>query len=125
MNSELLEAARPGLEARHRGDIDALAALLDPEVQLTWWEAGDWDCRGREAVLALLRERTQQGAGAAEIELIDAGSDAIVAARKQAVIDGPQAGLRPATVITFRNGLAISMRQFRSCEEALAAVERK
>jgi hypothetical protein len=34
----------------------------------------------------------------------------------------PRASFRPATLITFRDGLAISMRQFRSHEDALAAV---
>jgi ketosteroid isomerase-like protein len=121
MSSELLEAVRPGLEAWQRGDIDALAALLDPEVELTWWESGEWDCRGREAVLALLRERTDEGAGKVEIELIDAGEDAIVSTRRETVTDGPAAGLRPATLINFRDGLAVSMRQFRSREEALEA----
>jgi hypothetical protein len=45
-----------------------LEAVLDPEVELTWWESGEWDCHGREAVPALLRERTEEGAGQVEIE---------------------------------------------------------
>jgi ketosteroid isomerase-like protein len=121
MSSQLLEVARPGLEAWMKGDVDALEPLLDPEVDLTWWEQGEWDCHGREAVLELLRERQADRTGRAEIELIDAGDEAIVAARASVVTDGPAAGLRPATLITFRDGLAISMRQFRSREEALAA----
>ncbi|HEX3737910.1 MAG TPA: nuclear transport factor 2 family protein [Solirubrobacterales bacterium] len=121
MSSELLEAARPALEAWQRGDVEALAGLLDPEVELTWWEPGDWDCHGREKVLALLRGRAAEGLGTAAIELIDAGEDAIVASRTETVAEGPAAGLQPATLIAFRDGLAISMRQFRSREEALAA----
>jgi ketosteroid isomerase-like protein len=117
----LIERARGGLEAWQRGDVDALAPLLHPDVELTWWEPGEWDCHGREAVLALLRERVGEGAEAAEIELIDAGDDAIVSTRAEPVPDGPAAGLRPATLIVFRDGLAISMRQFRDREEALRA----
>ena len=79
------------------------------------------DCHGREAVLSLLRERASEGAGAAEIELIEAGEDAIVTSRVETVPDGPAAGLRPATLIVFRDGLAVQMRQFRNREEALAA----
>lgn len=120
MSTELLEKARHGLEAWRRGDVDALAPLLDPEVELTWWEPGEWDCHGREAVLALLRERRSEGAGAAQVELIDAG-EAIVSTRAETVPDGPAAGLRPATLITFREGKVIAMRQFRDREEALAA----
>jgi ketosteroid isomerase-like protein len=121
MSTELLNEARSGLEAWQRGDVDALEPLLDPEVELTWWEPGEWDCHGREAVLALLRERVDEGAGAAEIELIDAADDAIVATRAATVPDGPAAGLRPATLITFRDGKVITMRQFRDRSEALAA----
>lgn len=40
MSTELIEKARGGLEAWQRGDVEALAPLLDPEVELTWWEPG-------------------------------------------------------------------------------------
>jgi ketosteroid isomerase-like protein len=117
----LIEKARGGLEAWQRGDVEALALLLHPDVELRWWEPGDWDCHGRAAVLGLLLERTEGGAGAAEIELIDAGEDAIVTCRVETVPDGPAAGLRPATLIVFRDGLAVTMHQFRDRSEALAA----
>ena len=121
MTSELLDNARTGLEAWLRGDLDALAPLLDPEVELFWWEPGEWDCHARDDLLSLLRRRKSEGAGADEVELIDAGGGAIVASRGAASPDGPDAGLRPATLITFRDGKAIQMRQFRQREEALAA----
>lgn len=121
MSKELIEKARGGLEAWQRGDVEALAPLLHPDVELTWWEPGEWDCHGSEAVLELLRERTEEGAGAAEIELIDAGEDAVVSCRVETVPDGPAAARRPATLIVFRDRLAIEMRQFRNREEALAA----
>jgi ketosteroid isomerase-like protein len=80
-----------------------------------------WDCHGREAVLALLRERKSEGAGTAEVELIEAGDDKIVATRAMTVPDGSAAELRPATLITFHDGKAITMRQFRDRSEALSA----
>ena len=88
-----------------------------------WWEAGDWDCHGRDAVLSLLRERSTQGAGVSDVELIDAGGDVLIVSRRSTVEDGPQAGTRPATVITFRDGRAVNMRQFPSLAEARAAAE--
>jgi ketosteroid isomerase-like protein len=121
MSSELLDAARSGLEAWQRGDVDALAPLLDANVELTWWEPGSWDCHGREAVLALLRRRQSEGEATGEIELIEAGDDAIVATRR--VPDGPGSHPRPATLITFRDGLAVTMRQFRDRAEAPAAAD--
>jgi ketosteroid isomerase-like protein len=121
MSEELIERARAGLEAWQRGDVEALAPLLDPDVELIWWEPGEWDCHGRDAVLETLRQRVAEGSGAAAIELIDAGGEAIVSARVEPAGAGPAAGLRPATLIRFRDGLAIEMRQYRDRAEALAA----
>jgi ketosteroid isomerase-like protein len=84
MSEELIDRVRGGLEAWQRGDVEALAPLLHPDVELSWWEPGEWDCHGREAVLELLRQRV-------------------------------------ATLIRFRDGLAIERRQFRDRAEALAA----
>ncbi len=120
MTTELLERARTGLEAWLRGDVDALAPLLDPEVELLWWEPGEWDCHGREAVLSLLRRRKSEGAGTDEVELFDAGGGRIIAGRSPSP-DDAEAGMVPTTLITFRDGRAIQMRQFRRREEALAA----
>jgi ketosteroid isomerase-like protein len=121
MSEDSIERARAGLEAWQRGDVEALVPLLHPDVELTWWEPGEWDCHGRAAVLELLRERAAEGAGAAPIELIEAGGEAIVSAPVEPVAEGPAAGLRPATLIRFRDGMAIEMRQFRDRTEALAA----
>ena len=116
--------ARAALAAWQRGDLSALEPMLDADVELLWWEPGDWDCHGREAVLGLLRERARQGAGKAGWDLIEAG-DSLVVARRETVREGPEAGTRPATLVTFRHGKVVSMRQFRSREDALAAVERQ
>jgi ketosteroid isomerase-like protein len=121
MSTELMDFARSGLRAWQAGDVDALQPLLDQEVELTWWKPGDWDCHGREAVLALLRKRTGQRGGAAEFELIDAGGELIIASRL--VKPDAPTGSTPATLITFRAGRVITMRQFRDRSEALAAVQ--
>lgn len=121
MSAELLDKARSWLETWRRGDVAALEPLLDPEVELLWWAPGEWDCHGREAVFALLSKRKSEGAGAEEVELIDAGDEAIVVSRIAAERDGPEAGTRPATLISFRDGRVITMRQFRDRSEALAA----
>ncbi len=122
MDSELLAQARAALAGWQRGDLAALEPLLDPDVELLWWEPGDWDCHGREAVLAVLRDRRSRGSGRASVDLIEAGEDALVVARKRTARSGPAAGLRPATLVTFRAGKVVLMRQFRSREEALAEI---
>jgi ketosteroid isomerase-like protein len=122
VDSELLAQARAALAGWQRGDLAALEPLLDPDVELLWWEPGDWDCHGREAVLAVLRDRRSRGSGRASVDLIEAGEDALVVARKRTARSGPAAGLRPATLVTFRAGKVVLMRQFRSREEALAEI---
>jgi ketosteroid isomerase-like protein len=120
MEAELMDRAREGLEAWVRGDVSALEPLLDPEVELLWWEAGGWDCHGRGEVLSLLRERAEVSP-AGGVELVQAGPQALVVSRMTTVPDGPEAGFTPATVVTFRGGKVVSMRQYRSQDEALAA----
>jgi ketosteroid isomerase-like protein len=51
------ELVRSAFEAFLRGDFDALRELMDPGAQWLWYEAGPWDCQGREAVLERLGER--------------------------------------------------------------------
>jgi ketosteroid isomerase-like protein len=121
MDSDLMLRIRAGLEAWQRGEVSALEPLLDPAVELLWWERGEWDCHGRDAVLQCLRERVATGAGGAELELVEAGEDRLVVSRQGVAADGPAAGLSPATLIALRDGKVVSMQQFQSREQALAA----
>jgi ketosteroid isomerase-like protein len=121
MDAGLLARARAGLEAWQRGDASALEPLLDPDAELLWWKPGDWDCHGRDAVVSLLRERASRRAHRAAVELIEAGDQVLVVSRVEVVRKGSEAGRRPATVVSFRNDKIVTMRQFRSLEEALAA----
>ena len=121
MDTDVMAKARVGLEAWQQGDVSALEPMLDPQVELRWWEQGEWDCHGRDAVLACLRERAAGGDTGGEFELVEAGKDRLVVSRTRTVHDGPAAGLRPATVIDFRAGKVVSMQQFRSRDDALAA----
>jgi ketosteroid isomerase-like protein len=114
-----MEKARAGLQAWKDGDLSALEELLDPNVELSWWEPGAWDCHNRDDVLRLLAERRREGANRAEVELIDAGEDVLVSVTNPA--DRPDRPDEPATLIRFRDGKAIEMRQFRSRAEALDA----
>ena len=57
------------------------------------------------------RTRRLPGSGDARIELLEAGEQEIVATRAEIVGDGPAAGLRPATLISFRDGSVVGMRR--------------
>jgi ketosteroid isomerase-like protein len=120
MDAELLEKARAGLQAWQDGDLSALEELLDPEVELFWWKPGEWDCHNRDEVLRVLAQRRREGANRAEVELIVAGEDVLVSVSH--TVDRPDWPDEPATVIRFRDGKAVEMRQFKSREEALTAV---
>jgi hypothetical protein len=77
-------------------------------VELLWWEAGDWDCRGRKAVVRLLKQRASQGAYGAAMELTQVSEQVLVVSRVEVVRNGPEAGFRPATIVTFRDEKVVS-----------------
>ena len=122
MDSDVMLRMRAGLEAWQRGEVSALEPLLDPAVELLWWERGEWDCHGREAVLSCLRERVASGVNGGEIDLAEAGNDRLVVSRRGVLDEGPAAGLSPATLIALRDGKVVSMQQFQSRDDALAAL---
>jgi len=119
MDAELMEKAGAGLQDWQDGDLTALEELLDPNVELLWWEPGEWDCHSRDDVLCLLAQRRREGVNRAKVELIDAGEDVLVSVSH--TVDRPDWPDEPTTVIRFRDGKAIEMRQFKSREEALTA----
>lgn len=114
----VLAQARSGLEAWLRGDVQALAELLDPAVELLWWEPGDWDCRGKDQVVALLTQRATQ-VPPAQVDIVDVDESTLLVVRRETVLDGPEAGYRPATVVQFRAGRVVRMQHYRSREDAL------
>jgi hypothetical protein len=61
MTSATDELIADGLRAWTAGNLDALQAVLPPEVTLRWVEPGDWDCTGRDQVMRLLRWRQAAG----------------------------------------------------------------
>src|SRR5205814_10722955 len=119
MGAVPMEKARAGLQGGQDGDLTALEGLLVPSGELQWWEPGESDCHSRDDVLRLLAQRRREGVNRAEVELIDAGEDVLVSVSH--TVDRPDWPDEPATVIRFRDGKAIEMRQFKSREEALTA----
>jgi ketosteroid isomerase-like protein len=115
----VMACARSGLQAWLRGDVQALAELLDPAVELLWWGPGEWQCRGKGQVVALLTERASEGP-LAEVDIVDVDDSTLLVERRETVLDGPEAGYRPATLVQFRDGRVVRMQQCRSREDALA-----
>ncbi|MGZ4427920.1 MAG: nuclear transport factor 2 family protein [Nocardioidaceae bacterium] len=114
-----MQLARHGLAAWQRGDVAALADLLDPDVDLLWWTPGTWDCHGRDEVVALLTARVRSDPPA-EVDITDVDDSMLLVERREPVLSGPEAALRPATLVRLRDGLVVRMQQYRSREDALA-----
>ena len=123
MGSEPLKLAEEGLAAWRNGDFEAVERLLDPEVGWHWFEPGEWDCRNRDDVMSTLRVRHAQGFAAGELEFRDVGGDTVIVVSHPSEIGGREWPAETATVMRFRAGKVVSMQDYRSEPEALAAVE--
>jgi ketosteroid isomerase-like protein len=111
------------LEAWRRGDFETLEQLFDPRVSWGWFEPGDWDCRNRDDVMRTLRERYEQGFAKGEMEIRDGGEDAIIVVAHPSEIGGPEWPAETATIMRFRDGRVVSMRDYQTEIEAQRAAE--
>ena len=104
------ERLRAGFEAFLRHDLDALRDLLAPDVTWDHWDPGPWDCHGRDAVLARMQERMDQGFTGELTEVSCAGDKAVV------LIDGNLWGV--CLTVTLRDGVIAHLRDHTSPQEA-------
>lgn len=114
MSAENVELARRGYEAVLRGDLDAVAGVLHPEVT---WHGGDptdaMACHNRREALAFMRQ-ARDGPGEL-VDVIDAGDQVVVVMR-------PRGGERIVANLTrFRDGQVIEMVHYPEVADALAA----
>jgi hypothetical protein len=97
--------------------------MLDPEVQWTAFEPGEADCHGPDEVMRVLRERYEQGFAREDLELSDAGADTVIAVSHPSAVGGPEWPDETAIVMLFKGDTVVSMRDYLTKAEALAAVE--
>jgi ketosteroid isomerase-like protein len=113
MNETKAELARRGFDAVLRGDVDAVADLLDPDVK---WHGGDptapGSCQNREQALRFMRGLRTTGQLADAVEVGD----------KVVVVIDRADGERVANVTTFRDGKVVEMVHYERAGDALAAV---
>jgi ketosteroid isomerase-like protein len=118
MTDSNAQLVRRGFDAALRGDLDALAELLDPEVK---WHGGDptapGSCQNRGQALSFIRRFS-----GSRVELVDAigvGDKVVV------ILRGPSEGEEPAAAVanltTFRDGKVVEMVHYAKPDEALAA----
>jgi ketosteroid isomerase-like protein len=116
------EIARQGFAAIARGDFDAIAEFLDPDVK---WHAGDQEagCQNRKQALAWIRGRGQRRAGPLPelVDVVEAGDRVVVVMQPPASAEDP-APQRTANLTTFRDGRVVEMVHYDDAAAALAAL---
>ncbi len=110
------ERARHGFEAIARGDVDAAAELLDPNVTWHGGAPGPDSCHNRDEALVWIRRALAHGRIGSLEDVIDAGDRVVTVMRP------PGASAQRANVATFRNGKVVEMQAYESVATALAAV---
>jgi ketosteroid isomerase-like protein len=106
------QLVRSSFDAFLRGDWNALAEVMAPDVQWLWYEPGDWDCHDRRKVLATLFERQREGV---VTELAD-----VVAVDERVFVEVAGAGGHGCMVVTIRDGRIVRMQDYPNRAAALA-----
>ena len=117
------EIAREGLAAWRKGDFGSVEEILDPKVEWHATEPGEWDCHGRDEVMETLREGYDQGFAKGDMEFREGGENAVIVGAHPSEIAGSDSPPEVATVMQFQNERVVSMQDYRTGAEALAAVE--
>jgi ketosteroid isomerase-like protein len=114
------ELVRSSFDAFLRGDWDALAKVLAPDVEWLWHEPGDWDCHDRKKVLSTLFERQREGVvtGLNEVVAVDDRVFVEVIGPKLVEWDLPNG--QACMVVTIRHGRIVRMQDYPDRAAALA-----
>jgi hypothetical protein len=81
------------------------------------------DCQSRDDVMRTLRQRHAAGFAEGGLNFHDVGSDAVVVAAHPSEIGGQEWPDDTSTVIRFHEGKVVSMQDYRTEAEALAATK--
>lgn len=117
------DTAIAGLQAVARGDFDAIAGLLDPEVK---WHGGNPadGCQNRAQALAWMRGRGDRNVGPLpELVGVHEVGDRVLVIMQPAPSDEDPAPQRTANLATFRDGRVVEMVHFDDADLALAELE--
>ena len=131
MPEESVHVVRNAYEALRRGDLEAVAALIDPEIY--WQGAGqapegqderDWDCRDRDEALEVLRWRLECGEIGKIEEMVSVGDAVLLCSSLPAGMEVTADGQTPARifqVVKVRDGKIVRVEDHLTRDDALAA----
>src|SRR5271167_1814063 len=126
MSQKNVQIAKRMYEDLNQGDVDAVLAVLDPNVE--WWTREDNPdtalVRGREGFSALWAEITDvlEDLHIEPTEIIDAGEYVVASLRQVARTRGVSIEQHEVHVSRLRDGYVIEIREFHQKDEALKAV---
>jgi ketosteroid isomerase-like protein len=115
------------LDALRRGDVDRVAARLDPAV-VHQGVRPELVCSGREAVVERVRQMARQQPDVTAVELIEVGEHVVLSVRASGVgvPEDPEdtASRGQANIVfTLHEGRIVHMQDYLTREAALAAVD--
>ena len=106
--------------ALRRGDFEAAAELLDPDVS---WQGlrEEWVCHGRDEVLDTFRWGLERRREIDALEFIRAGEQVVLGARGPNIGPAEEPLSQIFNVFTLRDGRILRIEDYRRRREALAA----
>ena len=106
--------------ALRRGDFEAAAELLDPDVS---WQGlrEEWVCHGRDEVLETFRWGLERRREIDALEFTRAGEQVVLGARGPSIGPAEEPLGQIFNVFTLRDGRILRIEDYRRRREALAA----
>lgn len=124
------DLVRSGYEALIRGDLDAIARVVAPDVNWRGWDDPSGDCHNRDEALEVMQMRVSQHA-IGELKEVSEIDDArvlvITALSPDSEVSPEVLGLAQghdemANVVTIRDGTVVEMLDYKTKADALKAV---
>jgi len=114
------ELVRSSFDAFLRGDWNALAEVMAPDVQWLWHEPGHWDCHDRRKVLSTLFDRQREGVVTGLNDIVAVDERVFVELTGPRLVEWGLPGGQACMVVTVRDGRIVRMQDYPSRRAALA-----
>jgi ketosteroid isomerase-like protein len=118
-----LELLRRGWDAVARGDLEAVAEILHPDVR--WYGAGEHDdpggCHNRGEALAFIRRALADGVTSELLDVRDAGGRVVAILQTHAPAEWCEGRGPHGEIVTIRDGRVVEMVVYPTVDEALVA----